>query len=367
MKRTISFKDKANNKFEVELTIEDGRFSMSGNYGGGSGQCIDSIEPRTPAQKKLVKMWEQWHLNDMNAGTNLQRHVTDGKTKTYEDTLAMLVTHKPDGTPMNEEESKFMSDLWKEFQSGELPADALAMAALSGMSPKERDEFFYFNMVARYGGNELIVAADNYGKNPKDRAEKWLFNKTLLYDNGYRYGSAWLTESLPESIEDTMDELMDTIEEEENALKERPVSEMSDEEIFEYIEENAGDITWGVSTNAADDDECKVAVALAKMLDLAINELDDIEHERDNEWKVQGTYYLAGTDDDMDDEWDKSLESYLDECVLPDLPENARDYFDHERWKDDAKVDGRGHSLNRYDGGELEADVNGETYYAYQQ
>ena len=69
----------------------------------------------------------------------------------------------------------------------------------------------------------------------------------------------------------------------------------------------------------------------------------------------------------MDDEWDQDLDSYLDECVLSDLHETVRRYFDEDAWKSDARIDGRGHSLNRYNGGELEQKWNDEWYYAYQQ
>ena len=38
--------------------------------------------------------------------------------------------------------------------------------------------------------------------------------------------------------------------------------------------------------------------------------------------------YLVLTDDEADEMWDEQLDSYLDECVLPELPEMARNYFD---------------------------------------
>ena len=77
--------------------------------------------------------------------------------------------------------------------------------------------------------------------------------------------------------------------------------------------------------------------------------------------------YAVMTDSEANDEWDESLDNYLDECVLSDLPEYARMYFDFEKWKDDAKMDGRGHSLNHYDGGEEEANINDVDYYIYRR
>ena len=59
------------------------------------------------------------------------------------------------------------------------------------------------------------------------------------------------------------------------------------------------------------------------------------------------------------------LENYIDEIVLPDLPERYRRFFDREAFKDDAKQYGRGNSLSGYDGHENEETVGGETFYIY--
>jgi len=64
--------------------------------------------------------------------------------------------------------------------------------------------------------------------------------------------------------------------------------------------------------------------------------------------------YAVGTDAEVDEAWDQALDSYLDECVLPELPDTAKYYFDRDAWKADARHDGRGHALSSYDGNELE-------------
>ena len=64
--------------------------------------------------------------------------------------------------------------------------------------------------------------------------------------------------------------------------------------------------------------------------------------------------YAVADDDTADSSWDESLESYIDECIIPELPENMVNYFDNEAWKRDARFDGRGHSLSPYDGEENE-------------
>lgn len=77
--------------------------------------------------------------------------------------------------------------------------------------------------------------------------------------------------------------------------------------------------------------------------------------------------WLVVTDDEADELWDQDLESYIDDCILGELTGMAADYFDREKWKRDARIDGRAHSLNRYDGNEETEDVAGETYYIYRQ
>jgi len=69
---------------------------------------------------------------------------------------------------------------------------------------------------------------------------------------------------------------------------------------------------------------------------------------------IKGEYknseYAIGTDDEAEYAWEESLDSYIDECILPEIPKFARFYFNEEKWKSDARHDGRGHSLSSYDG-----------------
>ena len=51
MKRSIQFKDKDKNIFNIQVEIKDNRFSMSGDYGGGCGQCLGHINPKNEDQK----------------------------------------------------------------------------------------------------------------------------------------------------------------------------------------------------------------------------------------------------------------------------------------------------------------------------
>ena len=101
-----------------------------------------------------------------------------------------------------------------------------------------------------------------------------------------------------------------------------------------------------------------------------------VEHDtyNFNIWQTVNSYksfehsdrdYTVMTDGEADQAWDEALDSYIDECM--EIPESVLPYFDDEKWKRDAKMDGRGHSLNHYDGSEEEANINDVDYYIYRR
>ena len=94
--------------------------------------------------------------------------------------------------------------------------------------------------------------------------------------------------------------------------------------------------------------------------EMKICEYDETQIELNN-----GEEYLVLTDDEADDQEDEHLENYIDDCM--EIPEHLMGYFDREKWKKDARMDGRGHSLSSYDGSEYEEEVNGTTYYIYRR
>ena len=102
--------------------------------------------------------------------------------------------------------------------------------------------------------------------------------------------------------------------------------------------------------------------ALAQHLDCKKSE---VVHLYDNTFEAEGAEYLVITDDEADELWEESLDSYLEDCIYPGLTGNLANYFDDEAWKNDARYDGRGHSLSGYDGCEYKETVNDETFYIY--
>jgi len=78
--------------------------------------------------------------------------------------------------------------------------------------------------------------------------------------------------------------------------------------------------------------------------------------------------YAVGTNSEADEAWNQSLDSYIEECITPEIEKlevgNLSAYikFDEEMWKRDARMDGRGHSLASYDGDEIELEGD---FYAF--
>lgn len=102
--------------------------------------------------------------------------------------------------------------------------------------------------------------------------------------------------------------------------------------------------------------------ALAKHLNCGPEEIDETRY---GSWEYGKREYLVLTDDEADEKWDEELDRYIEDCL--DIPENLRFYFDDEKWKSDAKMDGRGHALSGYDGNENEVtdELSGDVYYIY--
>lgn len=108
----------------------------------------------------------------------------------------------------------------------------------------------------------------------------------------------------------------------------------------------------------------KKAIALLKHLGREALEFETSSYD-DCLFENGDQEYLVLTDDEANDRWEESLDNYLEECVYPELPENMVNYFDDDKWKHDARFDGRGHSLSHYDGAEHEYNIDGEWIFIY--
>lgn len=76
---------------------------------------------------------------------------------------------------------------------------------------------------------------------------------------------------------------------------------------------------------------------------------DDLEvKDRRTSFETCDSEWLVLTDLEADEAWDRELDNYIDDCL--EIPDNIRMYFDVCKWKNDARMDGRGHALSTYNG-----------------
>ena len=123
-----------------------------------------------------------------------------------------------------------------------------------------------------------------------------------------------------------------------------------------------------VSAEACAWDEKQVSLALH--LECSPEELTEARHDYYGMtvYELGSQEYAVGTDDEADFAWDQELDNYIEECIEPELEKidigNLSAYvtFDREAWIRDAKMDGRGHALSRYDGDEVELEGD---FYAF--
>lgn len=104
------------------------------------------------------------------------------------------------------------------------------------------------------------------------------------------------------------------------------------------------------------DTDLKIA-ALAQFLGCSVEDVSEERHlHYDMEvFSAEGGEYAVATDEEADAAWEQYLDSYIEECIQPELENldagslGAYIKFDEESWKRDARLDGRGHSLSGYD------------------
>ena len=99
MEKTLLFKNdtvkQVNIKYEDErLSITADGYELQNNRWRDSfgGQSYDELLECFPKSARLVEIWKRWHLNDMNAGDEVQEAFlrAHGRGKDYKETCDIL-------------------------------------------------------------------------------------------------------------------------------------------------------------------------------------------------------------------------------------------------------------------------------------
>lgn len=183
----------------VEIVFETGRLSMhgvigplrSGNCRGSCGQCIDEIREGFPADgwtremvDKLCDIWERWHLNDMRAYCEHQKSM--GWDKLAREPITFY------NYSLNKEAMKKRH----EAESAAMPQSLVVTKEIKGELTA-----FYEPKKPLFAGDRGPTSTQQRGWIRFDEFEEGILCKPCPVC-GYKYGTQWLKEEVPEEVID---------------------------------------------------------------------------------------------------------------------------------------------------------------------
>lgn len=97
---------------------------------------------------------------------------------------------------------------------------------------------------------------------------------------------------------------------------------------------------------------------------ISIEFSDSANHFRYGD-NIHSHLYIVANEEDAEELFSEELSQYLQECILDELPDLARNYFDVKAWENDCRIEGRENFLAKYDGIENEEIIDGETFFIF--
>lgn len=269
--------------------------SFTGNGPTSSGQCSDHIAPRTDSQKKLLEMWDCYHLCGMSAGTDKQNDYLHSPQ------------YKADYDKFVETFSSYDKDFRKTF-------DGTAWRILNNvfMFQVAYEPWIQKVIGTQMNGNPVLYILgdgenNRYFGNKHDENDYYvkcffLAMKGLYNDRGYTFGSGWLGEPLPSDMKEMVDKLFDDIEEEEIALTKslNPVFDMGAEDFK---------ATPSVINQVMELRDCGLTeavrfIALGMELGYTFGDLNntfEVVNDDNCLYRADGQEYYVGTDQELYD------------------------------------------------------------------
>lgn len=129
---------------------------------------------------------------------------------------------------------------------------------------------------------------------------------------------------------------------------------LTEEQLIDISENSSvGCIEDPNSFNKQDEEIIALMIATAEDYEVCLKMIDDGD-------------YLVLTDSEAETAWTESIESYIEDIVLQEIPEKYHGYFDDDRFIRDTKMNStRANELASYDGKEDEVCINDTVYYIY--
>ena len=226
-------------QIEWELVNKDGKitFTASGSHPRGGGQCLDQFledYPEDEMVRRIHTVWSRWHLNDMHAGCEHQREMGWGHG--HDVALSISEANPVQLKSLQEyalnklasKREKFIKETLDEWSDSRRKryeaAQKILGHTLSIHEGNEVDRAVEFlrnppkqQERPRYQGGRGLTSAEELTlarkmlelvKNNAE-AEFPVQLKSEIFENsigapcpvcGYRYGSAWVYEPIPEDI-----------------------------------------------------------------------------------------------------------------------------------------------------------------------
>lgn len=212
----------------VKIEFADGRLSIcgvvgpmnNGNCRGSAGQCTDSIREGQPADgwtremlDKLCDIWDRWHLNDMRPWCEHQRELGWAEAAGEEITLHHYRLNQ-DAYKKRKDAEKAAVEALRKGDPFNPTAEQTFFAALPAWIdiyeplPKEMAAY-YHPKKPLYDGDYGATEKKTRGWVRFDESEHGILCKPCPVC-GYKYGSSWKTEEVPQEVIDWLLALPDT-------------------------------------------------------------------------------------------------------------------------------------------------------------
>lgn len=387
-------------KFTAVFTDEGGYFSLTGDYDGGGGACGDKIAKIDPRFKLLSDM----HLCDTNTGAPMhakENAVYWVKTGNIE----LLMKHlriSPDEAKALMGSVLTAGAIGKKYGEEHKKAELERIAGFrnrieEGTKPDGKKSVYDIANALQAINNELMVN-EKYAQKPCN------FQIRIMGSNA---------QMELEHIMKIKKHMLNALDNSEKAAQSLPNRHAVAEQL-QAVETFVNKLAPGWKADAAEvvrqaeELHSEYTASRKRHADLDLNEDEDLDDDLDDldedenesfdwdlcdspekvkalsEWlqcdpdditeddplfMAHGREYLVVDNDEADKLWNEDLESYIDDCL--EIPESIEPYFDRDRWKEDARTDGRGHCLGRYDGVEhyvtVEYGDHKFVYFIYRQ
>lgn len=398
-KKNVRFHDNNWTLFniECEITLRNWyqEFSMSWDWWWSLWQNEDSINPRTDNQRKLLDLWDNWHLNWMSAGTEkqmklLRDYKITSSANDYDQTCDYLRKHKFDWSELTITEYDKSEKAIKEYKENLGAFNSMVNSILKQSNetiviykPESELEMKYFTEFITILWDDIIIKDDkilqslNRNRSPAhDKLKQAINSIDIKYSkdlfissfvdmykwNPYLYWHGWVIKTLPSDFKSNLEDLIKEIISEELLYDNVLIKEEDLEE--EFFQDKVSELNI---------DENKL-MAICLKFKLWRDWLQDLEKWYwDCYFKIEWNDYLVCTDDEADEKHLEDIKSLVDDIWWEwfkwwnDIDVELDDNWDiiisksitipqNERWN----------SLNRYDWYE-DYYTFGDTFYFYRQ